>query len=93
VRPQIRDVPDPTQALIAAARLGEQQGLRAQLAAIVADRERLSASLAAMTYKVSELESQLAARTAAELTDRYRKVLRCGARHAAFLARASDAAL
>lgn len=68
VRAQIRDVPDPTQALIAAAQLGEQHGLRAQLAEIAAERERLSEALAAMTYKVSELESQQAARVATERT-------------------------
>jgi chromosome segregation ATPase len=68
VRAQIRGVPDPTQALLAAAQLGEQQGLRAQLAAMAAERDRLSEALAAMTYQVSELESQHAARVAAERT-------------------------
>lgn len=68
VREQIRGVPDPTQALIAAAQLGEQQGLKTQLSALTADRERMSEALAAMTYKVSELESQLATRAAVELT-------------------------
>jgi len=68
VRAQVRGVPDPTQALIAAAQLGEQHGLRAQLVAIAAERDRLSEALAAMTYKASELESQNAARAAAERT-------------------------
>jgi hypothetical protein len=68
VRAQIRDAPDPRQALIAAAQLGEQHGLRAQVAAVAAERDRLSEALSAMTYKVSELESQHAARVTAERT-------------------------
>ena len=66
VRAQIRDAPDPRQALIAAVQLGEQHGLRAQLAAVAAERDRLSEALSAMTYKVSQLESQNAARVTAE---------------------------
>ena len=68
VRAQMRDVPDPMQVLITAAQLGQQQGLRAHLAAVAAERDRLSEALAAMTYKVSELESRLAARAATEFT-------------------------
>jgi len=68
VRAQIQDAPNPRQALIAAAQLGEQHGLRAQLAAVATERDRLSEALTAMTYKVSELESQHAVRVTAERT-------------------------
>jgi len=69
IRTQIKDVANPTQALLAAVQLGTQHGLKAQLLALQEERDRLHQSVEALTYKAAELEAQLAARTAAQRED------------------------
>jgi len=64
VREKLQGTGDPQQALIAAVQLGEQQGVRAQLETVTADRDRLRQHLEAMTFKVAELEVQLKANAA-----------------------------
>lgn len=65
VRDQVSGTPDPMQALVAAAQLGQHQALRAQVTALEAQREQLTQSLQAMTYRVAELEERLQTRQAA----------------------------
>jgi hypothetical protein len=62
VREQIRDVPDPLQALIAAAQLGEQQALKSQLSTVTAQRDQLQRSVEALSYRIANLSTELAAR-------------------------------
>jgi phage shock protein A len=69
VREQVHGVPDPTQALIAAAQLGEQLGRKEQLSAVAAERARLRNSIESMTYRIAGLEAQLAVRVAAQLSE------------------------
>jgi len=73
VREQVRGVPDPLRALIAAAQVGEHQALQARVATLTAERDKLSEHLAALTYKVAKLEGQM--RKGAELhTDHARQL-------------------
>ena len=65
VREQVREVPDPLRALIAAAQVGEHQALQMRVATLTAERDKLSEHLAALTYKVAKLEGQM--RKGAEL--------------------------
>src|SRR6185437_13368786 len=58
VREQIRGSPDPTQALIAAAQLGQHLSLRAQIKALETQRDQLTESLTAMTHRVARLEAE-----------------------------------
>jgi hypothetical protein len=69
LRERLQGATDPLQALLAAAQLGEQQGLKAQLESAMADRDRLRQQLEAMTFKVGNLEAQLKAHAAARLTE------------------------
>jgi hypothetical protein len=62
VREQLRTVADPMQALLGAVQLGEQQALKAQLAAVTAQRDKLQQSLESLLYRVSKLDTELAAR-------------------------------
>ena len=62
VREQTRDVPDPLQALVAAAQLGEQQALKAQLTAVTAQRDQLQRSVEALSFRITNLSTELAAR-------------------------------
>jgi len=64
VREQLRHLPDPTQALIAAAQLGEHQALRKQVTELTQERERLWQQLAALTHQVAELQSRVQANLA-----------------------------
>ena len=66
VREQIRDVPDPLQALIGAAQLGEQQALKAQLSAVTAQRDQLQRSVEALSFRITNLGTELAARRATD---------------------------
>jgi hypothetical protein len=59
LRELVRGAPDPQQALIAAARIGQQQALQSQVTALKAQRDDREKLLAALTYKVSELETRL----------------------------------
>lgn len=59
LRERLRGSPDPLQALIAAAQLGEQHGIKTQLETVAADRDRLRQQLEAMTFKLAELEARL----------------------------------
>lgn len=58
VREQIRGSPDPTQALIAAAQLGQHLALRAQIKALETQRDQLTESLSAMTHRVARIEAE-----------------------------------
>jgi hypothetical protein len=69
LREKLQGAPDPLQALIAAAQLGEQQGTKAQLEAAITDRERLRKQVEALTYKVAELEARLATHAATRLSE------------------------
>ena len=66
VREQIRDVPDPLQALIGAAQLGEQQALKSQLSAVTAQRDQLQRSVEALSFRITNLGTELAARRATD---------------------------
>lgn len=59
LRELVRGAPDPQQALIAAAQIGQQQALQSQVTALKAQRDDREKLLAALTYKVSELETRL----------------------------------
>jgi hypothetical protein len=69
LREKLQEATDPLQALTAAAQLGEQQGLKVHLEAVMADRDRLRQQLEAMTFKVAQLETQLKAQAAARHTE------------------------
>jgi hypothetical protein len=73
VREQVRGVPDPLRALIAAAQVGEHQALQARVATLTAERDKLSEHLTALTYKVAKLEAQM--RKRAELHTDYARQL------------------
>ena len=62
VREQISGAAHPTQALMAAIQLGEQEALRARLQVTGAQRDELQQSIETLTYRVTRLDAELAAR-------------------------------
>lgn len=59
VREEVRGVPNPTEALLAAARLGEHQAMKAQIAALEARCQKLSEALEATTFRLAKSESEV----------------------------------
>ncbi len=58
VREEIREIPNPTEALLAAARLGEHQAMTAQIAALEARCQKLSEALEATTFRLAKSEGE-----------------------------------
>jgi len=58
VREEVRGIPNPTEALLAAARLGEHQAMKAQIAALEARCQKLSESLEATTFRLAKTEAE-----------------------------------
>jgi hypothetical protein len=58
VREEVRGIPNPTDALLAAARLGEHQAMKAQIAALEARCQKLSEALEATTFRLAKTESE-----------------------------------
>jgi hypothetical protein len=56
VREEVREIPNPTDALLAAARLGEHQAMKAQIAALEARCQKLSEALEATTFRLAKTE-------------------------------------
>jgi hypothetical protein len=62
VREEVREIPNPTEALLAAARLGEHQAMRAQIAALESRCQKLSEALEATTFRLAKAEGEARAR-------------------------------
>jgi hypothetical protein len=62
VREEVRGIPNPTEALLAAARLGEHQAMKAQVAALEARCQKLSEALEATTFRLAKTEAEARAR-------------------------------
>jgi hypothetical protein len=58
VREEVRGIPNPTEALLAAARLGEHQAMKAQIAALEARCQKLSEALEATTFRLAKSEGE-----------------------------------
>jgi hypothetical protein len=58
VREEVRGIPNPTEALLAAARLGEHQAMKAQIAALEARCQKLSDALEATTFRLAKSEGE-----------------------------------
>ena len=58
VREEVRGIPNPTEALLAAARLGEHQAMKAQIAALGARCQKLSEALEATTFRLAKAEGE-----------------------------------
>ena len=58
VREEVREIPNPTEALLAAARLGEHQAMKAQIAALEARCQKLSEALEATTFRLAKSEGE-----------------------------------
>lgn len=58
IREDLRTIPDPTTALLAAARLGEHQAMRAEIASLKSQNGRLQESLAALTHQLAKAEAE-----------------------------------
>jgi hypothetical protein len=58
VREEVRGIPNPTEALLAAARLGEHQAMKGQIAALEARCQKLSEALEATTYRLARSEAE-----------------------------------
>jgi hypothetical protein len=58
VREEVREIPDVTEALLAAARLGEHQAMKAQIAALEARCQKLSEALEATTFRLAKSEGE-----------------------------------
>jgi len=58
VREDVRGIPDPTEALLAAARLGEHQAMKAQIAALETRCQKLSEALEATTFRLAKSEGE-----------------------------------
>jgi hypothetical protein len=56
VRAEVRGITDPTQALLAAARLGEHQAMKAQITALEARCQQLNTALEATTFRLAQRE-------------------------------------
>jgi hypothetical protein len=56
VREEVRGIPNPTEALLAAARLGEHQAMKAQIAALESRCQKLSEALEATTFRLARTE-------------------------------------
>jgi hypothetical protein len=54
VREEVRGIPNPTEALFAAARLGEHQAMKAQIAALEARCRQLNEALEAATFRLAQ---------------------------------------
>ena len=59
VRAELREIPNPTEALLAAARLGEHQAMKAQIAALEAHCQKLSEALEATTFRLAKSEGEV----------------------------------
>jgi hypothetical protein len=58
VREEVRGIPNPTEALLAAARLGEHQAMKAQITALEARCQKLSEALEATTFRLAKSEGE-----------------------------------
>jgi hypothetical protein len=58
VREEVRGIPNPTEALLAAARLGEHQAMKAQIAALEARCQKLTDSLELTTFRLAKTEGE-----------------------------------
>jgi hypothetical protein len=58
VREEVREIPNPTEALLAAARLGEHQAMKAQIAALEARCQKLSETLESTTFRLAKAEGE-----------------------------------
>jgi hypothetical protein len=58
VREEVRGIANPTEALIAAARLGEHQAMKAQIAALEARCQKLNEALEATTFRLARAEAE-----------------------------------
>jgi hypothetical protein len=58
VREEVRGIPNPTEALLAAARLGEHQAMKAQIAALEAHCQKLGEALEATTFRLAKSEGE-----------------------------------
>jgi hypothetical protein len=54
VREEVRGIPNPTEALLAAARLGEHQAMKTQIAALEARCHQLNEALEAVTFRLAQ---------------------------------------
>jgi hypothetical protein len=63
VREEVRGIPNPTEALLAAARLGEHQAMKAQITALEARCQKLSEALEATTFRLAKSEGEARDRT------------------------------
>lgn len=63
VREEVRGIPNPTETLLAAARLGEHQAMKAQIAALQARCQKLSEALEATTFRLAQSEGEARDRT------------------------------
>ena len=59
VREEVREVPNPTEALLAAARLGEHQAMKTQIAALEARCQKLNEALEATTFRLAKAEGDV----------------------------------
>jgi hypothetical protein len=58
VREEVRGIPNPTEALLAAASLGEHQAMKAQIAALGSRCQKLSEALEATTFRLAKAEGE-----------------------------------
>jgi hypothetical protein len=58
VREEVREIPDVTEALLAAARLGEHQAMKAQITALEARCQKLNEALEATTFRLAKSEAE-----------------------------------
>jgi hypothetical protein len=58
VREEVRGIADPTEALLAAARLGEYQAMKAQIAALEGRCQKLIEALEATTFRLAKSEGE-----------------------------------
>jgi hypothetical protein len=58
VREEVREIPNPTEALLAAARLGEHHAMKAQIAALEARCQKLSEALEATTFRLAKSQEE-----------------------------------
>jgi hypothetical protein len=58
VREEVRGIPNPTEALLAAARLGEHLAMKSQIAALEARCQKLSEALEATTFRLAKSEGE-----------------------------------
>jgi hypothetical protein len=58
VREEVRGIANPTEALLAAARLGEHQAMKAQIAALESRCQKLNEALEATTFRLAKSEAE-----------------------------------